>query len=125
MPCWTPSTCPNMPPATTPRLATDTYVVGTYAPRDDAWWQGQRTVGISSITRGLEPSANHDAWLTVEQTFVDALSLTGETSQAGAPVGTTDGDVDSLTALGEGVQEIAGAMDLRGGTSHSAPGSTR
>ena len=29
-------------------------------------------------------------------------------------MGTTDGDVDSLMALGEGVQEIAGAMDLRG-----------
>jgi putative ABC transport system permease protein len=93
-------------------------VVGTYAPRNDVgdedWWQGQRTVGFSSITRGLEPSANHDAWLTVEQTFVDAPILTGETSQAGAPVDTTDGDVDSLTALGEGVQQIAGAMDLRG-----------
>lgn len=89
-------------------------VVGTYAPLDDAWWQGQRTVGISSITRGLEPSANHDAWLTVEQTFVDAPLLTAETSQAGAPVRVDDADVDGLLALGEGVRQVAGDLDLRG-----------
>ena len=90
-------------------------VVGTYAPpTDDAWWQGQRTVGISGVVLGLDPSANHDAWLTVEQTFVDAPMLTGETSQAGAPVRTTAADVDSLLELGEGVRAIAGTLDLRG-----------
>ena len=80
-----------------------------------AWWQGQRTVGISGIVLGLDPSANHDAWLTVEQTFVDAPILTGETSQAGAPVlHRRTADVDGLVALGEGVREIAGTLDLRG-----------
>ena len=91
-------------------------VVGTYAPpTDDAWWQGQRTTGISGVVLGLDPSANHDAWLTVEQTFVEAPMLIGETSQAGAPVLTAAADVDSLLELGEGVRAIAGTLDLRGG----------
>ena len=90
-------------------------VVGTYAPQqDDPWWQGQRTVGISAIVRGLEPSANHDAWLTTEQTFVEGSIMTAETSQAAAPVRIDDADVDGVLALGVGVQEIADNMDLRG-----------
>ena len=100
-------------------------VVGTFAPpADDAWWQGQRTVGISGIVRGLDPSANHDAWLTVEQTFVDAPILTGETSQAAAPVRTTEADVDSLVALGQGVRETRAASTCAGPTSTCAPGWT-
>ncbi|HEV2797248.1 MAG TPA: hypothetical protein VGV65_06470, partial [Nocardioides sp.] len=90
-------------------------VVGTYAPlADEAWWQGQRTVGTSAIVRGLDPSANHDAWLTVEQTFVDALLLTAETSQAGAPVQTTTEDIDGVLELEDGVRRIADDLDLQG-----------
>ncbi len=89
-------------------------VVGTYAPETDTWWQGQRTIGISGIVRGLDPSANHDAWLTVEQTFVDASMMTAETSQAGAPVLTGTADVDGVLDLGDGVREIADDLDIRG-----------
>ena len=71
-------------------------------------------VGISAVVRGLDPSANHDAWLTTEQTFVEGSIMTGETSQAAAPVRVGDADVDGLLALGVGVEEIADNMDLRG-----------
>lgn len=90
-------------------------VVGTYAPlRDDAWWQGQRTVGVSALVRGLDPSANHDAWLTTETTFTDGSIMTAETSQAGAPVRIEDADVDGVLALGDGVREIEDDLDQRG-----------
>ena len=86
-------------------------VVGTYAPRDDEWWQGQTLVGISSVFRGTDPSAAHDAWLTTEETFVDGPILTGETSQAGALVRTGTTGVDEVLALGERVRELA--QDVR------------
>ncbi len=89
-------------------------VVGTYAPVDDGWWQGERTIGTSGIVRGLDPSANHDAWLTVEQTFVDAPLLTGETSQASAPVLVAGADVDGVLELGDGVREMSDRLALRG-----------
>ncbi len=104
----------KVPSAVTDAADVRLEVVGTYAPEDDVWWQGQRTVGISGIVLGLDPSANHDAWLTVEQTFVEAPQLTSETSQAGASVLTATADVDGVLELGDGVREIAGTLDLRG-----------
>lgn len=90
-------------------------VVGTYAPLpDDAWWQGQRTVGVSAVVRGLDPSANHDAWLTTESTFTGGSIMAAETSQAGAPVRIDDADVDSVLALGDGARQVADDLDLRG-----------
>ncbi|MBD3926225.1 hypothetical protein IEZ26_16490 [Nocardioides cavernae] len=90
-------------------------VVGTYAPLlDDVWWQGQRTDGVSAVVHGLDPSANHDAWLTTETTFTAGSIMTAETSQAGAPVRMDhDGaDVDGVLALDDGVRQVAD--DLRG-----------
>ena len=52
-------------------------VVGTYAPRDDSWWQGLTLVGMSMLSQGTDPSAAHDAWLTTEETFVDGPILPG------------------------------------------------
>lgn len=89
-------------------------VVGTYAPLDDPWWQGQRTVGISGIVLGLDPSANHDAWLTTEQTFLDAQLLDAESSQAGAPVADTSSDIESMLALDEGIRSLEAGLELRG-----------
>ncbi|NPC44075.1 FtsX-like permease family protein [Nocardioides sp. zg-1230] len=90
-------------------------VAGTYAPPlDDVWWQGQRIVGVSALVRGLDPSANHDAWLTTEATFTDGSIMTAETSQAGAPVRTEDADVDGVLALGDGVREIDDDLRQRG-----------
>ncbi len=94
--------------------------------RDDAWWQGQRTVGISSITLGLDPSANHDAWLTVEQTFVDALLHDRRRPRRpGHPCGTTDADVDSRARRwGRGSRRSPAPWTCAARTSSSAPGST-
>ena len=86
-------------------------VVGTYAPLDDAWWQGLALVGLSNVFRGSDPSAAHDAWLTAEQTFVDAPILTSETAQAGASVRTSAADVDEVVALGARVASLR--RDLR------------
>ena len=88
-------------------------VVGTYAPDDDGWWQGERTVGVSAVVGGLDPSASHDAWLTVEQTFVDAPLLTGETSQAGAPVLASRADVDEVLELADGVRALTSSLYQR------------
>lgn len=87
-------------------------VVGTYATSDETWWQGQKLVGISSISRGTDPSAAHDAWLTAEETFVDAAVLPGETSQAGALVRTETAGVDELLRLDDRVDEMSD--DVRG-----------
>ncbi len=82
-------------------------VVGTYAEPDAEWWQGLRLVGLSSVVGGTDPSATHDAWLTTEQTFIDAPVLTAETSQAGALVRTQDAGVDEVLALGGAVEALA------------------
>jgi hypothetical protein len=86
-------------------------VVGTYAPSDDEWWHGQKLVGISSAFGGTDPSAAHDAWLTTEETFVEAPILTGETSQAGALVRADSAGVDDVLALGERLRVMA--QDVR------------
>ena len=86
-------------------------VVGTYAPTDDGWWQGQQLVGISSVFGGTDPSAAHDAWLTSEETFVEAPILTGESAQAGALVRTDDAGVDEVLALGTRLRALA--QDVR------------
>lgn len=99
-------------------------VVGTYAPDDEGdgagdgagdggWWQGERTVGVSAVVGGLDPSASHDAWLTVEQTFVDAPQLTSETSQAGAPVLVASADVDEVLELADGVRALTAGLYQR------------
>ena len=88
-------------------------VVGTYAPREDGWWQGERTVGFSALVRGLDPSASHDAWLTVEETFVDAPLLTSETSQAGAPVLAAESDVDGVLELAGGIESLSDDLRVR------------
>ena len=87
-------------------------VVGTYAPRDADWWQGTALVGLATITGGSDPSAGHDAWLTTEDTFVDAAILSGETSQVGAPVPTASTGVDELLVLEGQVRQLS--RDLRG-----------
>lgn len=86
-------------------------VVGTYAPSDEEWWQGTRLVGISNVFPGLDPSANHDAWLTTEETFADAPILTRETSQAGAPLLVATTGVEEVIALGD--EQRTMARDLR------------
>lgn len=90
-------------------------VVGTYAPYDDAWWQGLTLVGISSIFRGSDPSASHDAWLTTEETFVAAPILTAETSQSGARVRASTADVDEVVALGDRARDLARDVRATGG----------
>lgn len=93
-------------------------VVGTYALRDEVWWQGLTLVGISSIFRGSDPSAAHDAWLTSEETFTAAPILTSETSQVGAPVRTTGADVDEVLTLGARVDDLAREVRGTGGDLH-------
>ncbi|MCF6379267.1 ABC transporter permease [Nocardioides KLBMP 9356] len=94
-------------------------VVGTYVPDDDGtgegdgWWLGERTTGVSAVVRGLDPSASHDAWLTVEQTFVDAPLLTGESSQAGAAVAAASADVDEVLELAEGIRALTAGLYQR------------
>lgn len=90
-------------------------VVGTYVPREDPWWQGLTLVGVSSVFRGSDPSAAHDAWLTTEETFVAAPILTAETSQAGGLVRTSTVDVDEVLALGDRVAELARDVRRAGG----------
>lgn len=87
-------------------------VVGTYEPTDEPWWQGQKLVGISSISHGTDPSAAHDAWLTTEETFVDGAILPGETSQSGAVVPVATTGVDELLTLADRVDEMSD--DVRG-----------
>lgn len=89
-------------------------VVGSYEPVDDEWWQGQKLVGISSIFRGTDPSAAHDAWLTTEETFVEGSILPGQTSQSGALVRTDDAGVDEVLALGDRVRELSRDVSDRG-----------
>lgn len=87
-------------------------VVGTYAPDDEAWWQGLALVGHSLVSLASDPSAAHDAWLTTEETFVRAPVLPGETAQVGAVVPTPSTGVDEVLALGDGVRRLA--RELRG-----------
>jgi hypothetical protein len=82
-------------------------VVGTYAPIDDAWWQGQVLVGISGIARGPDPTAVHDAWLTTEETFSGSSVLPGETAQVGAAVRTEQLGVDELLSLGDRLEQVS------------------
>ncbi|HXH78944.1 ABC transporter permease [Nocardioides sp.] len=89
-------------------------VVGTYAPRDELWWQGQQLVGLSGVFGTLDPTAAHDAWVTTEETFVDAPPMLGESSQAGALVRTSLGGVDEVLALGAAVQEMGVEASGRG-----------
>ncbi len=93
-------------------------VVGTYAPRDDPWWQGLTLVGVSSLFRGSDPSAAHDAWLTTEETFVAAPILTSETSRVGAQVRTTGADVDEVLALGDEVRDLMREVRSSGADLH-------
>jgi hypothetical protein len=81
-------------------------VVGTYAPRDELWWQGQPLLGISSVFEGPDPSAAHDAWVATEETFIEARALLGETSQAGSLVRTPTIGVDEVLVLGASVREM-------------------
>ena len=97
-------------------------VVGTYAPSDTSWWQGQTLVGISSISHGPDPSAAHDAWLTTEETFLDGSILIGETSQSGAVVRTGTTGVDELLALGDRVREMSHDVGGRGPDLHVLTG---
>ena len=82
-------------------------VVGTYAPRDELWWQGQPLLGISSVFEGLNPTAAHDTWVTTEETFVNARALLGETSQAGSLVRTSTIGIDEVLALGDDVRGMS------------------
>ena len=88
-------------------------VVGTYEQTDELWWQGQRLVGISNIFVGLEPTAAHDAWVTTEDTFVDAPPLLGETSQAAALVTPTISAGEALV-LGAQVRDMTDDVTGRG-----------
>ena len=89
-------------------------VVGTYEPTDEAWWQGQKLVGISSISHGTDPSAAHDAWLTTEETFADGPILPGETSQSGAAVPAATTGVDELLTLDDRVDEMSDDVRANG-----------
>jgi putative ABC transport system permease protein len=82
-------------------------VVGTYAPRDSEWWQGQTLVGISSVFRGPDPSAAHDAWLTTEETFLGGPVFLGETAHTGALVRTAGTGVDDVLRLGDQLRELS------------------
>ena len=89
-------------------------VVGTYAPpRDETWWQGQTLTGISSVFRGPDPSAAHDAWLTAEETFLGGPVFLGETSHAGALVRTAGTDVDEVLALGDRLRAVTQQVEAR------------
>ena len=66
-----------------------------------------RWSALSSVFGGTDPSATHDAWLTTEETFVEAPVLTGETSQVGALVRTEDAGVDEVLTLGARVAALA------------------
>lgn len=86
-------------------------VVGTYAPRDGTWWQGEPLVGLSSIFRGTDPSAAHDAWLTVEETFLGGPVFLGETAHSSALVRTGSTEVDEVLALGDRVEALAKELE--------------
>lgn len=113
---------PTVRPALDDQPGVRLEVVGTYAPRDTPWWQGQTLVGISSVSHGPDPSSAHDAWLTTEETFVDGPILPGETSQTGALVRTESAGVDEVLALGDRVREVAYDVAGRGRDLHVLTG---
>ena len=82
-------------------------VVGTYEPRDPAFWQGQTLLGISGVSRGTDPTAAHDAWVTSEATFADSPILPGETAQSGALLRTGTIGVDELLALDDRIRAVS------------------
>ena len=86
-------------------------VVGTYAPRDRTWWQEETLVGMSSVVGGTDPSAAHDAWLTVEETFLGGPVFLGETAHTAALVRTGSTDVDGVLALGDRLDELADRLE--------------
>lgn len=93
-------------------------VVGTYEPRDPAWWQGQTLLGISGVSQGPDPTAAHDAWLTTEETFAGAPILPGERSQVGALLHAETIGVEELLALDRDLGELARALAPRGPDLH-------
>ena len=113
----------NLSPGSTTRVRTAVNgetgvrlsVVGTYAQRDVAWWQGQRLVGISSVFRGREPSAAHDAWLTTEETFLGGPVFLGEVAHASAYVRTAAADVDGVLQLGDRLQALSKDVEREDG----------
>ncbi len=98
---------PRVRPALDDQAGVRLEVVGTYEPRDEPWWQGQRLVGISSIFRSLEPTAAHDSWLTTEETFVVGPVFLGETAQSGASVLSEGTGVDEVLNLGDRLRALS------------------